>query len=67
MARGWIVRLIKPPKVNDFRAGFFPRKFHYKRDAEELVKEVETKGGEAVVEKLEEKVENPTKGGPSDG
>ena len=47
----WIVRLIKTPTVNVFRSGFFPRKFHYKKDALELKREVESKGGQAVVEK----------------
>ncbi len=47
----WIVKLIKTPVVNDFKSDFFPRKFHYRRDAIELVAEVEHKGGEAVVEK----------------
>lgn len=48
---GWIVKLVKKPTINDFRAGFFPRKFHLKKDAEELKKEVAQKGGEALVEK----------------
>ena len=47
----WIVRLIKYPPQGDFRSGFFPRKCAYKRDAEELAREVKAKGGEAVVEK----------------
>jgi hypothetical protein len=46
----WIIRLVKPPKINDFRDGFFPRKTHYKRDALELKREVEAKGGLATVE-----------------
>lgn len=50
----WIVRLVKPiPSLkNDFRAGYFPRKFAYKRDAVELQREVAAKGGEAVVERV---------------
>lgn len=47
----WIVKLVKPPVINDFRAGFFPRKFHARRDANALVAEVKTKGGEAVAER----------------
>lgn len=47
----WLVKLVKTPTVNDFRRGFFPRKFHYKKDAEELRREVESKGGEAKIEK----------------
>lgn len=45
----WIVILTQPPKINDFRPGFFPRKCHYKKDAEELKREVESKGGKALV------------------
>jgi hypothetical protein len=48
----WIVVLVTPPKQNDFRAGFFPRKFHYKRDAQELVEEIRRKGGVARIEKV---------------
>ncbi len=48
----WIVRLVEKPKVNDFRSGYFPRKFVYKKDAAELVKEVAEKGGKAVIEKF---------------
>jgi hypothetical protein len=48
----WQVKLTKTPLVNDFRSDFFPRKFHYKKDAQKLRKEVESKGGQAVVEKV---------------
>lgn len=47
----WIVRLVKPPKYNNFRSNFFPRRLYYKKDAEELKKEVESKGGEVIIEK----------------
>ena len=47
----WVVKLTKPPKVNDFRSDFFPRKVYYKKDALELKREVEAKGGEATVER----------------
>lgn len=47
----WVVKLIKKPAQNDFRAGFFPRVVHYKKDALILKDEVEAKGGQAVVEK----------------
>jgi hypothetical protein len=47
----WIVKLLKTPKLNDFRAGYFPRKFRLKSDAELLVTEVTAKGGEASIEK----------------
>lgn len=48
----WVVKLVKEPKKNDFRDGFFPRKVYYKNDALKLKKEVEEKGGEAVVERI---------------
>jgi hypothetical protein len=47
----WIVKLIKKPKINNFKAGYFPRKFALKRDALELAHEVKNKGGQALVEK----------------
>ena len=53
MKATWIVVLVeKPPMHYVYRDGFFPRKFAYKRDAEELVKEVARKGGEAKLEKI---------------
>ena len=51
----WQVRLIKKPIQNDFRNDYFPRSFAYKKDALNLVKEVESKGGEAVAEKVKKK------------
>lgn len=51
----WVVTLVKPPMINDFRDDFFPRYYGDKRDAEALVKEVATKGGEAKVEKAPKK------------
>jgi hypothetical protein len=45
----WIVQLVKAPKINDFREGYFPRRFHAKKDAQELASEVIRKGGVAVV------------------
>jgi hypothetical protein len=50
MKAKWVVVLDITPKMNDFRSGFFPRKFWYKRDAMELVAEVQKKGGQAHVE-----------------
>ena len=47
----WVVTLVKPPRINDFRDDFFPRHYAYKRDGEALVKEVAAKGGEAKIEK----------------
>lgn len=47
----WVVKLTSTPVQNDFRIGFFPRKFYYKSDAERLVQEVKRKGGDAVIEK----------------
>ena len=49
MAQKWLVKLVKTPVLNDFRSDFFPRGFAYKKDALELKKEVEKKGGEAQV------------------
>ena len=49
----WQVEIVRLPAVHDFRDGFFPRKFRYKRDAEELAREVAEKGGEAVVTRAE--------------
>jgi len=46
----WTVVLDKKPIVDDFRADYFPRRFHYKRDAVQLVAEVKRKGGEAHIE-----------------
>ena len=48
----WIVKIISLPKCNVFRSGFFPRTVYYKKDAKELVKEVEFQGGKAVIEKV---------------
>lgn len=47
----WIVKLVKSPKFYAYRRDYFPRKFHYKKDAEWLKKEVESQGGEATVTK----------------
>jgi hypothetical protein len=47
----YIVKLVKIPKINDFRSDYFPRKVYYKKDANALKDEVKRKGGEAVVEK----------------
>ena len=46
-----IVVIDKIGKDFDFKPVFFPRRFHYKKDAEDLVKEVILKGGEAHIEK----------------
>jgi len=46
---GWIVVLVKPTTGYLFHPGYFPRKFHYKRDAEELKRVVESNGGQAEV------------------
>jgi hypothetical protein len=45
----WIVKLVKAPRINDFRADYFPRQFRYRADALELVAEVARKGGEAQI------------------
>jgi len=53
----WVVKLIKPIPVlnNDYRDDFFPRTYHYKRDAKALAEEVKSKGGQATVTKSEDK------------
>lgn len=43
----WKVELVKPPKPFLWQSDYFPRTFHYKKDAEQLKLEVEAKGGEA--------------------
>lgn len=48
----WIVILVRAPKISDFRAGYFPRRQRYKRDAEKLAREIVSKGGEARVERV---------------
>lgn len=45
----WIVELIQPPPVNTFGSNYFPRKFHYKSDAEKLRQEIEQNGGKAII------------------
>lgn len=45
----WVVRVVRMPQINDFRAGYFPRYFALKRDAVALQKEVKEKGGEATI------------------
>lgn len=47
----WLVKMVSPPKNHSYRHGFFPRSFHYKRDAVNLQQEVQRAGGKAVVEK----------------
>lgn len=47
MPNKYVVELIQTPKVNDFRSDYFPRRFHYKKDALALIHEVATKGGVA--------------------
>jgi hypothetical protein len=49
----WQVIIDVEPKINDFRQGYFPRKTHYKREAQALVREVVQKGGKAHIEKVE--------------
>jgi hypothetical protein len=51
----WLVKLIKRPTRDDFPAGYFPRGFHYKKDALKLVEEVKQKGGDAIVEPARKK------------
>ncbi len=59
----YVVKLIKVPTRNDFRDDYCPRRFRYKADALELCAEVDHKGGEAVVEKVEPAVRTRPVGG----
>jgi hypothetical protein len=47
--RGWVVVLTKKLPVAYFRSDFFPRQVAYKKDAEEYVREVKAKGGDAKI------------------
>ena len=47
----WKVELVKNPTPFFWKSDYFPRTFHYKKDAEQVVKEVEAKGGLAVLTK----------------
>lgn len=49
MARNYAVVLDAPTTGAHFARGYFPRGFHYKKEADDLVKEVEEKGGKAHV------------------
>jgi hypothetical protein len=49
--RVWVVILDKEPVINEYRSDYFPRKMHYKADAEKLVAKVMKKGGEAHIER----------------
>ena len=51
--KGWVVKLTKQPNhhTNYYPPGYFPRGFHYKKEALNLKKEVEEMGGKATVEK----------------
>lgn len=55
--KNWTVVLTKTPVQNDFRSNFFPRDFHYKKEALELKAEVEKKGGMAEVKKYQTDVQ----------
>lgn len=48
----WKVELVKYPKPFTWQSDYFPRTFHYKKDALELKKEVEANGGEVRVTKV---------------
>jgi hypothetical protein len=50
MAHRWTVVLDRRPSYGEWPAGYFPRRFHYKRDAFDLVEQVESYGGVAHVE-----------------
>ncbi len=48
----WVVKLTKRTSFVYFKSDFFPRTFHYKKDALALQAEVQEKGGEAIVSKV---------------
>ena len=45
----YLVKLVKPSIVNDFRSDYFSRRFHDKKDAQQLVYGVRRKGGDAEI------------------
>lgn len=47
--KNWSVEIVRGPFAGVYRAGYFPRGFHYKRDAVKLLAEVGRNGGEARV------------------
>lgn len=49
MALNFAVVLDRKPTHNDFADNYFPRGFHYRREADELAVEVRRKGGQAHV------------------
>lgn len=51
MKTKWKVILIKSPRNYNWPLTFFPRGFHYLKDAVKLVEDVRLMGGEARVEK----------------
>lgn len=53
----WVVTVKEPGPIGkwDFQANFFPRKTHYKKDAEEYAKEAIRKGAVGVEVKKAEK------------
>ena len=49
----WIVKLVKEGDLDlgyIYRDGYFPRRFHYKKDAQNLAEEVDRLGGMALIE-----------------
>lgn len=61
MKRFWYVHLIAQPRQDDYRSGYFPRKFYYRADAKRLQAEVQAKGGVARVTNSEERPEHDDK------
>lgn len=47
----WVVTLVKRPKIFCWQSNYFPRKFAYKKQAEQCAAEVKKCEGEAKVEK----------------
>ena len=57
----WQVKLTKPTPLYHFRSDYFPRNFYYKRNANELMREVIERGGEAVVVNIKVSKPEPSK------
>jgi hypothetical protein len=50
----WEVRITQVGPKFDFRSDFFPRRVYYAADALELVREVEKKGGKAIIVRVKQ-------------
>lgn len=45
----WIVNLIKAPPSSVYKPEYFPRKFHYLKDAKDCVESIKRMGGKAEI------------------